>query len=376
MMRRGENGRRSGISPSPTFAFLMLAATVTLCAPAAAEVRVGLAVPLSGRMAAVGLAMQRAVTDAVAEVNANGGALGEPITLIVADDGCAAATAEGAAGHLIAERPALVIGHPCSSAATAAATLYGNAEVLLIAAGPRHPDVTRSSASSAVPVLRLAGRDDRQGAAAAEWLLVHASGRRVAIIHDRTRYARGVADATVASLQEAGVAPVAVLAIVASKHDYAETVLRLRESGAEAVLFAGYPEEAAIVVSGLQRIGLAIPVLGSDALATAAFAEVAARAGTRVEVLLPTQPGAGLSSSDGDTADAYGIAARGALEVWLEAARETGSLDARTLSSALRGMRLATPSLGKIQFDLNGDLDARAFVAASARSGRWVFGEK
>jgi hypothetical protein len=35
-----------------------------------------------------------------------------------------------------------------------------------------------------------------------------------------------------------------------------------------------------------------------------------------------------------------------------------------------------TRALGEIRFDANGDLDTRAYAAASARSGRWVIGEK
>lgn len=341
--------------------------------PAAAEVRIGLAVPLTGRMSGVGLAMQRALEAAVAEANAGGGVLGQPLTLIVADDGCARATAEGAARDLVARKPSLVIGHPCSSAAAAAATLYGTSDVLLIAVGPRHPDVTRPNAALPVPGLRLAGRDDRQGAAAAHWLLAHAPHRRVALVHDRTGYAREIADGATAALKAADVTPVAMVPIVANKPDYGEAVLRLRDSGAEAVLFAGYPEEASIILSNLRASGSAIPLLGADAMATPDFADVAARSKSLVQVLLPTTPSAG-PGAGGESA--YGADARGALEAWMETAGRAGSVDARALSSALRGAAIATRSLGVIRFDLNGDLDTAAFVAASAKAGQWVIDEK
>lgn len=364
--------KRGGSAAGPILALFVLCAP---WAPAQAEIRIGLAVPLTGRMADAGLAMQRALEGVIAEANAEGGVLGQPLALLVEDDGCARATAEGAAGLLIGQKPALVIGHPCSSAATAAAALYGHADVLLIAVGPRHPDVTRAAGADPMPVLRLAGRDDRQGDAAAHWLLGQAPGRRVAIIHDRTGYARGVADGAVEALRTAGVVPVALVPIVANRHDYGEAVRQLRDSGAEAVLFAGYPEEAAIVLAGLERIGLAIPVLGSDSLATPGFAEIAGRSRTRVQALLPAGPGTGRVSG-GSGPQPYGAEARGAFEAWLETVRKAGSTDARRIADALRGGRIATRSLGEIRFDPNGDLDARAFAAASARTGRWVIGEK
>lgn len=374
--------RPPGFPPRPTpphkgegkiALYLFIAVSVTTaCAAAHAEIRVGLATPLTGRMAGVGLAMQRALEAVVAETNASGGVLGQPLGLVIADDGCAPATAEGAAGTLIAQRVVAVIGHPCASAATAAARVYGAANVLLITVGARHPDVTRGNAVLPVPVLRLAGRDDRQGDAAGRWLLSHAPRQRVAIIHDRTAYARAIADGAVAALAAAGVTPVAVVPIVAGKHDYSDAVLTLKETGVEAVLFAGYPAEGSLIVYGIEKLRLPTRVLGSDALATAGFADFAAKADTPVQVLLP----AGLVPGVADADDASAGEARGAFEAWLAAARKAGSTEPATLSAALRASAVTTRALGEIRFDANGDLETQAFVAASARSGRWVLEEK
>ncbi len=352
---------------------LASAVAALLCAfPASAEIRVGLAAPLTGHMAGVGLAMQRALEAVVAETNAGGGVLGQPLALVVADDGCAPATAEGAARTLIAQRAVVVIGHPCSSAATAAARVYGTANVLLIAVGARHPDVTRANGTLPVPVLRLAGRDDRQGDAAGRWLLSHALQQRIAIVHDRTAYARAVADGAVAALKTAGVEPVALLPIVAGKHDYGDVVLALKNKGAEAVLFAGYPAEGSLIVYGIEKLGPPVRVLGSDALATPGFADFAAQAETPVQVLLP----AGLVPGAPDADDASAVEARGAFEAWLEGARKADATDAAMLSAALRTSSATTRALGEIRFDANGDLETQAFAAASARAGRWVMEEK
>ena len=194
---------------------------------ASAEIRIGLAAPLSGRQAAQGLAMQSALVAAVAEVNAGGGVRGEPLVLDVEDDGCARATGEGAARALAARAPLLVIGHPCSSAATVAAPIYAAAKVLFIAVGPRHTDVTQGGLTS--PILRLAGRDNRQGDAAARWLLAHAPSRRVAIVQDRTAYARAIAERTASVLKDAAAELATVFPIVAGKQSYADAIARVGE---------------------------------------------------------------------------------------------------------------------------------------------------
>ena len=326
-------------------------------------------------MAPTGLAMQRALEAAVAEANATGGVLGQRLVLSVEDDGCASATAQGAANTLLAGNPALVVGHPCSSAAISARPLYGQAGVLLIAVGARHPDVTRLSAPA--PLLRLAGRDDRQGEAAARWLLSHAPSQRVALVHDRTGYARAILDGAVAGLKAAGVDPVSLLPIVAGKPDYEEIALRLKEDRVEALFFAGYPDEAAIIVARLAALGVDIPILGSDALATPEFARTASQSGQRIAVLLPSElsPAAAKDASspeDLNEAASAGLRARSAFEAWLETVNKLGTFDGTALAQALRGAPIRTPSLGEIGFDANGDLDAPAFAPASPRGGRWI----
>jgi branched-chain amino acid transport system substrate-binding protein len=357
----------------PTLLVLAAAAALGFSAPstvAAGEILVGLAVPLTGRMAAVGHSMQSALERAISEANAAGGVLGQPLVLAIEDDGCATTTAEGAAQALLRQMPALVIGHPCSNAAVAAAVLYGQAGVLLIAVGPRHPDVTRTTAGVTAPALRLAGRDDRQGAIAAAWLLDNAPERRVAIVHDRTAYASAIVDGAVAELRSAAVVPVALISIAAGKRDYDDVAAKLGQSRAEAVLFAGFPEEAQILVTAIDKRGLGLPMLSPDATATPEFADFAGRAQTRVQVLLPAELPPLVENGSDDVA-APGGRARGALEAWVAMARKTGSTEGRVLAGALRGERIATPSLGEIRFDASGDLEAQPFVTATARAGRW-----
>ena len=346
---------------------------------AAADIRVGLAAPLSGPMASVGAAMRSALEAAIAEVNTSGGFADKRLTLVVADDACSSAKAEQAATSLIAERPALVIGHPCSGAATKAATLYRRAGVLLIAVGARHPDVTKGGDADAL-VLRLGGRDDRQGDAAAHWLIEHAPTGRIAIVHDRTAYARAIATRAKAALDAASVGSVVDLTIVAGNRDYRETVAEIRAAGAEAVFFAGFPDEAAIIAAGLAENGPAIPLLGTDSLATPGFAEIARRTTTPVRVLLPSDPQALAPPTDAQDTLAPAIGphhgsaalAQAALEAWLSTIRRIGTTDAVSAGGALRDSAVETRTLGVLRFDKNGDLVGEAFVPASAAAIGWV----
>lgn len=348
--------------------------------PAAADIRVGLAAPLSGPMAPIGRAMRSTLEAAIREANTSGGLSDKRLTLVVADDACSGATAEQAAASLIQDRPALVIGHPCSGAATRAAALYRQAGVLLIAVDARHPDVTKGGTADPL-VLRLAGRDDRQGDAAARWLIQHAPAGRVAIVHDRTAYARAIATRTKAILDAANVGSIVDLGIVAGKRDYPEIVTEIRAARAEAVFFAGFPDEAAIVAAGLAENGPTIPFLGTDSLATPGFADIARRTPNPIHVLLPSNPHALASGADAEGTPAtvisgphHGSAARAqaALEAWLAMAGRMGTTDAKSVGGALRDTPIETRTLGVLRFDKNGDLVGDAFVPASAAAVGWV----
>jgi branched-chain amino acid transport system substrate-binding protein len=301
------------------FAAAAFLTSVLALPAAAAEIHVGLAAPATGRMASAGLAMRRALEAAVEEANAAGGLLGQRLVLETADDGCAAGVAEGAASTLASLKAAVVIGHPCSGAATAAAPVYSKAGVPLIAVGARHADVT-----------------DRHPSAL-----------------EKTE----------------GKAAVQVIPVPARSADFGETAARLDASGAEAVLFAGFPEEGAILLSALAARGAAIAFLGSDALAAPMFADAAIKAQPPAQVLVPTQPG---PASEGSVANRLALEARGGFEAWLATAMRIGSIDGVRVAEALRRDDVVTASLGAIRFDENGDLVGEDFVAAVARDGTWV----
>jgi branched-chain amino acid transport system substrate-binding protein len=96
--------------------------------PARAEVRIGVATPLTGGMAWFGEQQERGVAMAVAELNQAGGLLGEPIEVVLADDFCDAEQAVAAARKLIADGVAFVAGHLCCAAIPASA-LYQQAGI-------------------------------------------------------------------------------------------------------------------------------------------------------------------------------------------------------------------------------------------------------
>jgi branched-chain amino acid transport system substrate-binding protein len=302
------------------------------------------------------------------------------LALEVADDGCDRTRAAAAAERLAARRPALVVGHSCSSAAIAAARVYAQAGLLMISSGARHPDLTSRRASPGI--FRLAGREDAQGAAAAAFLREHANGGGVAIVHDRTAAARRLTQAALAALAEAGAPAPLVLTIVAGEKDYGPMAARLAHARVRAIFIAGFPIEVGILLRQLRAAGSAAVVLGPDFAATHELAEVAGGAAEGVGVLLPYEPrpsraaapnAARVEEVGGRGGRPSGLSHRtvGAIEAWAEAARRAGTVSPEAVAATLNRETLPT-ALGPVSFDARGDVRLPSYEPWVWRGGMWA----
>jgi branched-chain amino acid transport system substrate-binding protein len=201
----------------------------------------------------------------------------------------------------------------------------------------------------------LAGRDDQQGAAAALDLIALAPGGRIAIVQDRTAYARGLTAAVTAAIAAAKGMPPVVVPIVAGRRDYDAELAKLTGLPPEAIFFAGYPSEAAVVLRSLRKARIGAAVIASDANATDDFAKAAEGSQSQVKVMVRGAGSGGLDPVD------LAEAAERAVAIW-RAAR--GSGDPATIMSG--------GDSGSVSpFDAKGDARVPSFVAVPLVAGRW-----
>lgn len=360
--------------------------------PLKADVVVGVAVTDNGTMAGRSGAIRDAAEHAAAAINAAGGVLGESVKLVFADDHCSDAGALAAAKTLTAANAKLVIGHPCEKAALAAAAAYATAGTIFIATATRHPALTDKRAGKTL--FRLAGREDRQGEAAGQWLADNAKSGRVAIVQDRTAYARGLTAGATAALKARGILAPLIFPIVASEKSYAPVIAGITAGNVEAVYFAGYPAEALIILDGMRKAGQTALFLGCDALAGSEFAAAAIARQPGVRVMLrpdsaPASTSGPLSTNSATLAtpanaaekdaprDAAAAKSETAMKVWVEAARRAKSVDAALVAAEIQtGMFAidagqASPAT-TLSFDEKGDARVPAFVAGAWTGETWA----
>lgn len=152
------------------------------------ELKIGLAMPLSGASTPRGQEILNAVLLAIEETNQKGGVKGHPLELITQDDQDSAQLAPKSAETLVQKGVVGVIGHYSSDASLAALSTYIAAGIPLIS-----PSVSLSNMPSEGRIFfRTGGHNLQQAQTAAEF--IHASGfKRIAIVRNRSVYAKELA---------------------------------------------------------------------------------------------------------------------------------------------------------------------------------------
>lgn len=223
---------------------------------------IGIAVPSGGPKHALGVQIKEGAEKAVAILNATGGIAAKPIVLLIEDDDCTGAGGAAVAERFVERRAALVIGHPCSNAAMDAAKVYAAAGIWFVAVGADHPDLTAKRAGPTI--FRYGGRDDKQAVDTAAVLAAQFPNARLAIVHDRTGYARKLVGGVIAQLKAVGITPLTTEGIVAGEKDYTPVVERLKTAQTTVLYFAGFPAELAILKSNMKTKSLDAVVIGAD----------------------------------------------------------------------------------------------------------------
>ena len=105
---------------------------------------------------------------------------------MIADDaGCDPKMAVEVANELARQGIVFVDGHYCSSASIPASRVYHDKGVLMISPASTNPRLTDQGFAN---VFRVCGRDDVQGAFAADYVVDHKLADKIAIVHDQSAY--------------------------------------------------------------------------------------------------------------------------------------------------------------------------------------------
>ncbi len=230
-----------------------------LSAPAsAAEVKIGLMCPLTGKWASEGRDMKNIVTLLADDFNKKGG---NSIRLLIEDDAGDPRTAALAAQKLAGGGSVAVIGTYGSAVTEASQNIFDEAGVVQIATGSTSVRLTEKGLKR---FFRTCPRDDEQGRVAAG--LIAARGyKRVALLHDNSSYAKGLAEETRTLLKARNINVVFYDALTPGERDYTATLTKLKSAAPDLVFFTGYYPEAGMLLRQKAEMNWPVPMMGGDA---------------------------------------------------------------------------------------------------------------
>ncbi|WNW13145.1 branched-chain amino acid ABC transporter substrate-binding protein [Pseudomonas sp. DTU_2021_1001937_2_SI_NGA_ILE_001] len=249
------------------FLAIAVATALGVTSFAQADVKIGVAGPMTGANASFGEQYMRGAQAAADAINKAGGVNGEKIVLVRGDDACEPKQAVAVANRLVDQDKVVgVVGHFCSSSTIPASEVYSDAGVIAITPGSTNPTVTERGLKE---MFRMCGRDDQQGVVAADYMVDVLKAKKIAVIHDKDTYGQGLADATRAQLAKRGVKEVLYEGLTRGEKDFSALVTKIRSTGAEVVYFGGLHPEAGPLVRQLREQGLKdVKFMSDDGIVT------------------------------------------------------------------------------------------------------------
>ena len=343
---------------------------------ASAQVRLGVAGPMTGGSAAFGGQLRQGAEQAVADINAQGGILGQKIELSVGDDRADPREGVSAANKFVADGVKFVVGHFNSGVTIPASDVYQENGMLMITPAATNPKVTERNMWN---VFRVCGRDDQQGSLAGAIIAQRFKGKRVAVVHDKTTYGQGLADETRRAMTKAGLKAVLYEGVNKDDRDFTALISKIRQARADLVFWGGLYDAGGLIVRQMRAQGVKAPLMGGDGITDDEFAAIAGPGAEGTLMTFSPDPRTNpankqiielFRSKRMFEPQAYTLYSYAAVQIFKQAAEKAKSLDPKKVAEVMRSGMVFDTVLGKLSFDKKGDVSE--YVVGDVKKDRYV----
>ncbi len=202
---------------------LAIAASLACTGGASAQIKIGVGGPMTGPNAAFGAQLKNGAEQAAEDINAKGGINGQKIELTFGDDVSDPKQGVSVANKFVGEGVKFVIGHFNSGVTIPASDVYAENGIFMITPSATNPTITTRGLWN---VFRTCGDDDNQGNTAAKYIAAKYKGKKVAVVHDKTTYGKGLADFAKKYMNQLGVKEVLYEGVNTGEKDYLRSRLQ------------------------------------------------------------------------------------------------------------------------------------------------------
>jgi branched-chain amino acid transport system substrate-binding protein len=346
---------------------VVLAAGLALSSAANAQIKLGVAGPVTGPNAAFGAQLKNGVEQAVEDINAAGGILGQKIELSVGDDVSDPKQGVSVANKFVGDGVTLVVGHFNSGVSIPASEVYAENGILAITPSATNPKLTERGLWN---VFRTCGRDDQQGQLWADWIIANAKDKKIAVVHDKTTYGQGLADAAKGFMNAGGVTEVLYEGVNTGEKDYSALVSKIKASGADYMLWGGLHTEGGLIIRQMRDQGLKTVVISGDGITSDEFAQIGGEGVIGTMMSFGPDPRQNAAAADvvakfrakNFEPEAYTLYSYAAVQLIAQAAAKANSLDPKKIAEALHSGETFKTVIGDLAYDKKGDRTSVDYV--------------
>ena len=244
---------------------------LTGCDNSPDTVKIGVAQPLSGNLAALGQDLHNGVKLAVAELNEEGFKIkGKPVKLeiVAMDDRSDAATGKEVAQKMIDAGVVAVIGNLNSGVSIEAAPIYASKDIAQLAIST-HPKFTQLGLAT---TYRLVANDTLQAKAIGSFAATQLKAAQYAVVDDGTPYGKGLADGAAEQLKLAQKEITLRQSFDDKTTAFEELAGKLKQGSVEVLVTTLNDFQVIALLEALKKIDYTqLSILGGDTLKTTAM---------------------------------------------------------------------------------------------------------
>ena len=343
-----------------------------------AQIKIGVGGPITGPNASFGAQLKNGAEQAVEDINAAGGVNGQKLQIVLGDDVSDPKQGVSAANKFAGEGVKWVVGHFNSGVSIPSSEVYGEAGIIQITPASTNPRFT--DRPNMWNVFRTCGRDDQQGAVAGAYLANKFKGKKVAIVHDKTPYGKGLADETQKTMNGKGLKEVLYEGINTGEKDYSALVSKLKQANVDVVYFGGLHTEAGLIVRQMRDQGLNAPLMGGDGIVSSEYVSIAGPGAEGTLMTFSPDPRKNPAAKDvvakfkakNFEPEAYTLYAYAAVQILKQAAEQAKSLDPKKVAEVMHSGKVFKTVLGDIAFDKKGDVSTQGYMIGGKKKDRYV----
>jgi branched-chain amino acid transport system substrate-binding protein len=265
---------RSLLVLTAVVALALVSISVSVDAQSKGTIKIATQSPLSGGQSALGEGIKLGAQLAVEKLKGNLEKQGYKVALVPYDDQAKPDVGVSNAKSIIADKDIMVvIGHLNSGVAIPSSEVYKEDNLAMISPANTNEKVTDRGYGN---VNRVCGRDDVQGPVGAEFAAGVLKVKTVYIIHDKTTYGQGVAEAFKKDVEKKGVKVVGFEG-TEEKSNFDPIITPIKAKNPDLIYFGGIYDQGAPFFKQTREKGVKSKFLGPDGLDSSDLVKIAGK---------------------------------------------------------------------------------------------------